>query len=110
MDVAGALLPFTQVVRPELTIHVQEVLTQAEREDPSKCKNPIPEINEPKNGDDVSSSNLGETPRCVSNVNGSSRSIGRENNAKVSGGKSANHKVRSEISHGAKYGSSQNQA
>ncbi|CAG5054563.1 unnamed protein product [Parnassius apollo] len=48
MDVAGALLPFTQVVRPELTIHVQEVLTQADREvmDPQKPKQ-IPEIKEP---------------------------------------------------------------
>lgn len=50
MDVAGALLPFTQVVRPELTIHVQEVLTQAERETDSKLK--IPEINEPDKCED----------------------------------------------------------
>ncbi|CAH0719789.1 unnamed protein product, partial [Brenthis ino] len=50
MDVAGALLPFTQVVRPELTIHVQEVLTQAERETETKLK--IPEINEPDKNDD----------------------------------------------------------
>lgn len=50
MDVAGALLPFTQVVRPELTIHVQEVLTQAERETDSKLK--IPEINEPEKYED----------------------------------------------------------
>lgn len=53
MDVAGALLPFTQVVRPELTIHVQEVLTQADKEaDGSKHKNTIPEINEPSDKDD----------------------------------------------------------
>lgn len=53
MDVAGALLPFTQVVRPELTIHVQEVLTQADKVDVQK-KVPIPslQINEPT--DDVS--------------------------------------------------------
>lgn len=42
MDVAGALLPFTQVVRPELTIHVQEVLTQADGDKPKI------EINEPE--------------------------------------------------------------
>lgn len=48
MDVAGALLPFTQVVRPELTIHVQEVLTQADKDvDGHKSKTQIPEINEP---------------------------------------------------------------
>lgn len=41
MDVAGALLPFTHVVRPELSIHVQEVLTQAQRNEK------IPEIREP---------------------------------------------------------------
>ncbi|CAH0682935.1 unnamed protein product [Spodoptera exigua] len=53
MDVAGALLPFTQVVRPELTIHVQEVLTQADKEaDGSKPRNTIPEINEPSDKDD----------------------------------------------------------
>ncbi|CAK1555081.1 unnamed protein product [Leptosia nina] len=46
MDVAGALLPFTQVVRPELTIHVQEVLTQADGDKPK-----IPEINEPSDED-----------------------------------------------------------
>lgn len=46
MDVAGALLPFTHVVRPELTIHVQEVLTQAERDVEAK-KTQIPEIKEP---------------------------------------------------------------
>ncbi|KOB57565.1 Uncharacterized protein OBRU01_24618 [Operophtera brumata] len=46
MDVAGALLPFTQVVRPELTIHVQEVLTQAENTDTHKQR--IPQINEPE--------------------------------------------------------------
>ncbi|CAG9562820.1 unnamed protein product [Danaus chrysippus] len=51
MDVAGALLPFTQVVRPELTIHVQEVLTQADKDTETKLK--IPEINEPDNSDDV---------------------------------------------------------
>lgn len=48
MDVAGALLPFTQVVRPELTIHVQEVLTQAEGIEAMK----IPEIHEPDKSDD----------------------------------------------------------
>lgn len=49
MDVAGALLPFTQVVRPELTIHVQEVLTQADKETEGQKKLPIPslQINEP---------------------------------------------------------------
>uniref|UniRef100_A0A2A4K2I1 Uncharacterized protein n=1 Tax=Heliothis virescens TaxID=7102 RepID=A0A2A4K2I1_HELVI len=53
MDVAGALLPFTQVVRPELTIHVQEVLTQADKEaEVPKQKNTIPEINEPSDKDD----------------------------------------------------------
>lgn len=53
MDVAGALLPFTQVVRPELTIHVQEVLTQADNQvDGPKHKNTIPEINEPSDRDD----------------------------------------------------------
>lgn len=53
MDVAGALLPFTQVVRPELTIHVKEVLTQADGyADPQKSKHPIPEINEPNDRDD----------------------------------------------------------
>ncbi|KAJ8723097.1 hypothetical protein PYW08_003009 [Mythimna loreyi] len=53
MDVAGALLPFTQVVRPELTIHVQEVLTQADSQiDGPKHKNTIPEINEPSDRDD----------------------------------------------------------
>ncbi|KAJ8716866.1 hypothetical protein PYW07_003493 [Mythimna separata] len=53
MDVAGALLPFTQVVRPELTIHVQEVLTQADHQaDGPKHKNTIPEINEPSDRDD----------------------------------------------------------
>lgn len=51
MDVAGALLPFTQVVRPELTIHVQEVLTQAEK-DPNETKLKIPEINEPDKYED----------------------------------------------------------
>ncbi|CAH2210367.1 jg1467 [Pararge aegeria aegeria] len=51
MDVAGALLPFTQVVRPELTIHVQEVLTQADR-DATDNKLKIPEINEPDKCDD----------------------------------------------------------
>ncbi|CAH2084410.1 unnamed protein product [Euphydryas editha] len=51
MDVAGALLPFSQVVRPELTIRVQEVLTQAEK-DPQETKLKIPEINEPDKFDD----------------------------------------------------------
>lgn len=46
MDVAGALLPFTQVVRPELTIHVQEVLIQADNLDSHKQR--IPEIKEPE--------------------------------------------------------------
>lgn len=50
MDVAGALLPFTQVVRPELTVHVQEVLTQADR--PADNKLRIPEINEPDKNED----------------------------------------------------------
>lgn len=54
MDVAGALLPFTQVVRPELTIHVQEVLTQADKDnDGQKSRNPIPEINEPSDNDEL---------------------------------------------------------
>lgn len=43
MDVAGALLPFTHIARPELTIHVQEVLTQADRAEAKV----IPRINEP---------------------------------------------------------------
>lgn len=53
MDVAGALLPFTHVVRPELTIHVQEVLTQADRDAGGEppMKYPIPEINEPTDDD-----------------------------------------------------------
>lgn len=46
MDVAGALLPFTQIARPELTIHVQEVLTQVDQENQGKAKI-IPEIKEP---------------------------------------------------------------
>ena len=52
MDVAGALLPFTQVVRPELTIHVQEVLTQADKEADGPKRNTIPQINEPSDKDD----------------------------------------------------------
>lgn len=53
MDVAGALLPFTQVVRPELTIHVQEVLTQANKDAGGEppIKHTIPEINEPTDDD-----------------------------------------------------------
>lgn len=53
MDVAGALLPFTHVVRPELTIHVQEVLTQADKDAGGEppMKHSIPEINEPTDDD-----------------------------------------------------------
>lgn len=53
MDVAGALLPFTHVVRPELTIHVQEVLTQADKDaiGEAPMKYPIPVINEPTDDD-----------------------------------------------------------
>ncbi|KPI95945.1 hypothetical protein RR46_11658 [Papilio xuthus] len=49
MDVAGALLPFTHLVRSDLTVHVQEVLTQPSHP-PSAAelhKPNIPEIKEP---------------------------------------------------------------
>lgn len=48
MDVAGALLPFTQIARTDLTTHVQEVLTKSEKE---HTKKPIPIINEPDKDD-----------------------------------------------------------
>ncbi|KPJ16042.1 hypothetical protein RR48_05997 [Papilio machaon] len=54
MDVAGALLPFTQLVRSDLTVHVQEVLTQA-TQPPSAAdlhKPKIPEIKEPSDRSD----------------------------------------------------------
>ncbi|CAH0399946.1 unnamed protein product [Chilo suppressalis] len=56
MDVAGALLPFTHVVRPELTIHVQEVLTHADAHHDKR----IPEINEPCDADKLNRQDKGD--------------------------------------------------
>lgn len=73
MDVAGALLPFTQVVRPELTVHVQEVLTQVDKEvDGPKPRNTIPQINEPSDRDDEAKSPTTkhfDNPKSVRDIN-----------------------------------------